>query len=764
MMALAGLRVLDLTRVFAGPWATQMLADFGADVVKVEHPVGGDDVRHMGMPQKRADGSETGQTSSFLAMNRNKRSVALDMSTPAGQAIIQALAAKADVLIENFKTGGLRKYGLDYATLSASNPRLVYCSITGYGQDGPYAALPGYDAVFQAMSGLMSVTGQPDGAAGAGPVLVGYSVSDINAGFYATIAILTALRARDAVTGRGQHIDLALLDTQIASQSHIMMNYLVSGRMPVRAGTASQINVPWQAFPTADVPLVVTIGNDRQFAAFCSALDVAARGGRSSLRPQPRPVAQQTRSAAAVDGGAGHAPRGRMGRAAECARHLVGPRQRFRRGPGRSPGPASRDGAGDGRSRSGNVPLRRQPHPHVGNARQLRPSAAPSWRTQRRGAATMAGPRPGWAGSIDCEGRSGRIGPMLDDGRIEIVRMIRDSASAIAPRGGPLDRVRALRFTNPGFDGAVWRQMAELGWIGLRLPEAKGGSGLGMLESVALYEELGRGLVPEPLIAGSLAAAMLAATAEDTLLQNVLAGGSVVAFAWQGRADGIDPEADPSVTRLFVPVFGADAILLPAREAGGVCLRLLPAGDADLALVPQQDGSTVANLRMPTNAGQTVSGDVGDALAKALDEAALGTAGYLLGVAERAFEITLDYLKQRSQFGQALAAFQALQHRAADMKIHLTLTRASVQGAAAELDAGADPRRRSVAVSRAKARAADTAMLVGREAIQMHGAIGYADECDIGLFTRKAMVVANQYGSAMAHRRRYASMADDLTA
>jgi crotonobetainyl-CoA:carnitine CoA-transferase CaiB-like acyl-CoA transferase len=274
--ALSGLKVLDLTRIFAGPWAAQMLADFGADVVKVEHPDGGDDVRHMGLPQKRPDGTETGQTSSFLAMNRNKRSIAVDMGTPAGQAILQALAAKADVLIENFKTGGLRKFGLDYAALSAANPKLVYCSITGYGQDGPYAALPGYDAVFQALSGLMSVTGQPDGVPGAGPVLVGYSVSDINAGFYATIAILTALRARDAVTGRGQHIDLALLDTQIASHSHIMMNYLVSGRMPARAGTASQVNVPWQAFPTADVPLVVAIGNDRQFASFCSALEIPA--------------------------------------------------------------------------------------------------------------------------------------------------------------------------------------------------------------------------------------------------------------------------------------------------------------------------------------------------------------------------------------------------------------------------------------------------------------------------------------------------------
>ena len=353
---------------------------------------------------------------------------------------------------------------------------------------------------------------------------------------------------------------------------------------------------------------------------------------------------------------------------------------------------------------------------------------------------------------------------MHDEERLEMVRMIRDSAGAIAPRGGSLDRVRALRFTNPGFERAVWQQMAELGWIGLRLPEAKGGSGLGMLESVALYEELGRGLVPEPLIAGSLAAAMLAATTDDALIESVLTGRSLAVMAWQGKPDGVAPEGDGAVPRVFVPAPGADVILVPVRESGELRLRLLRMEETDLALVPQQDGSTVATLRMPASAGQTVSGDIGDALARALDEAALGTAAYLLGVAERAFEITLDYLKQRSQFGQALAAFQALQHRAADMKIQLTLTRASVQGAAAELDAEADPRRRAVAVSRAKARAADTAMLVGREAIQMHGAIGYADECDIGLFTRKAMVVANQYGSAMAHRRRFASLADDLAA
>ncbi len=278
MSALQGLRVLDLTRVFAGPWATQMLADFGADVVKVEHPKGGDDVRRMGMHQTRADGSETGQTSSFLAMNRNKRSVALDMTKPEGRAALQAMAVKADVLVENFKTGGLLKYGLDHATLSAMNPRLIYCSITGYGQDGPNAALPGYDPIFQAISGLMSITGQPDDATGAGPAMVGYSVSDINAGFYATIAILTALRARDAVTGRGQHIDIALLDTQLAAHSHIAMNYLVSGEVPVRAGTASQINTPWQTFPTADVPVMIAVGNDRQFATLCAALEIPEVG------------------------------------------------------------------------------------------------------------------------------------------------------------------------------------------------------------------------------------------------------------------------------------------------------------------------------------------------------------------------------------------------------------------------------------------------------------------------------------------------------
>ncbi len=266
------LRVLDMTRVFAGPWAAQMLGDFGADVVKVEQPGTGDDVRRMGFRRRGEDGQEVGQTSSFLAMNRNKRAIAIDIAKPEGQETLRRLIAKADVFIENFKAGGLAKYGLDHAALSAINPRLVYCSITGFGQDGPYAPLPGYDPVFQAMSGLMSVTGVPDGQPGAGPNLVGYSVSDLNAGFYATIAILAALHHRDTISGRGQHIDLAAMDAQLAAHSHIAMNYMVSGRMPVRAGAASQINTPWQAFETADRPLMVAIGNDRQFAQFCTVL------------------------------------------------------------------------------------------------------------------------------------------------------------------------------------------------------------------------------------------------------------------------------------------------------------------------------------------------------------------------------------------------------------------------------------------------------------------------------------------------------------
>lgn len=269
---LGHIKVLDFSRVFAGPWAAQMLADFGADVIKVEHVKGGDDVRRMGVPHLGADGTPTSETSSFLAMNRGKRSIGLDLKHPDGQELAKKLIAGADVLIENFKTGNLARFGLDYAAVAEINPRLVYCSITGFGQTGPMAHLPGYDPIFQAMSGLLSMTGTADGLPGAGPALVGYSISDITAGQYAVSAILAALNYRDSVSGEGQFIDIALLDTQIHAASHVAMNYFSSGKLPRRNGTASQITCPWQAFDCADRPIMIAVGNDPQFARFCEYL------------------------------------------------------------------------------------------------------------------------------------------------------------------------------------------------------------------------------------------------------------------------------------------------------------------------------------------------------------------------------------------------------------------------------------------------------------------------------------------------------------
>ena len=279
---LSHVRVLDLSRVFAGPFAGQMLADFGADVIKIEHPVHGDDVRRMGIAHKDRHGRDTDQTAPFLAANRGKRSIGIDISKAAGQALVKKLAGSCDVLIENYKTGNLARYGLDYPALRTINPRLVYCSITGFGQSGPYSELPGYDPIFQAMSGVMSVTGVPEGQPGAGASLVGYSVSDMTAGCYATIAILAALNHRDRVSGQGQHIDLALLDSQVHAASHIAMNYLVSGKMPVRAGTSSQTICPWQAFDCADMPLMLAVGTDQQFARLCEAM------GLPGLATDPR--------------------------------------------------------------------------------------------------------------------------------------------------------------------------------------------------------------------------------------------------------------------------------------------------------------------------------------------------------------------------------------------------------------------------------------------------------------------------------------------
>jgi crotonobetainyl-CoA:carnitine CoA-transferase CaiB-like acyl-CoA transferase len=268
---LAGTFVLDLSRVLAGPWATQVLADLGAEVVKIERPGAGDDTRAWGPPfTTKADGSR-GDAAYFFAANRNKKSVTVDMATQAGADLIRALAAKADVLVENFKTGGLKKYGLDYASLSAANPRLVYCSITGFGQQGPYAGRAGYDYMIQAMGGLMSVTGQADGSAGAEPMKVGVAVADLFTGLYASNAILAALLHARA-TGEGQHIDMALFDVQAAMLANQATNFFVSGEAPRRLGNAHPNLAPYQPFPTADGAVVVAVGNDGQFRALTAAL------------------------------------------------------------------------------------------------------------------------------------------------------------------------------------------------------------------------------------------------------------------------------------------------------------------------------------------------------------------------------------------------------------------------------------------------------------------------------------------------------------
>jgi crotonobetainyl-CoA:carnitine CoA-transferase CaiB-like acyl-CoA transferase len=272
MKLLEGVRVLDLSRILAGPWATQVLADFGADVIKVERPGVGDDTRTWGPPYlKDGQGRDSSESAYYLCANRGKRSVAIDFTQPEGQALIRELVSRCDVLVENYKVGSLKKYGLDFSSLHAINPRLVYCSITGYGQDGPYAQRAGYDAAIQAIGGLMSVTGEPDGSPGAGPQKVGVAATDLMTGMYAATAILAALRHAER-TGAGQQIDLALLDTQVAWLANQASNYLVGGVVPTRQGTAHPNIVPYQVMPAADGYFMLAVGNDGQFARFCEVI------------------------------------------------------------------------------------------------------------------------------------------------------------------------------------------------------------------------------------------------------------------------------------------------------------------------------------------------------------------------------------------------------------------------------------------------------------------------------------------------------------
>ena len=269
MGPLSHIRVLDLSRVLAGPWAAQNLGDLGAEVIKVERPGAGDDTRGWGPPfLKDGSGKDTTEAAYYASVNRNKKSITLDLSKPEGQKIAREIAAKSAVLIENYKVGTLKRYGLGYDDLKKDNPGLVYCSVTGFGQDGPYAPRPGYDFIFQGMGGLMSITGERDGQPGAGPQKVGIAITDVLTGMYASVAICAALTHRER-TGEGQYIDCALLDTIVAFNANQIVSYFCSGRIPIRYGNAHAQVVPYEVFPTADGHIILAIGNDGQFKRFC---------------------------------------------------------------------------------------------------------------------------------------------------------------------------------------------------------------------------------------------------------------------------------------------------------------------------------------------------------------------------------------------------------------------------------------------------------------------------------------------------------------
>jgi glutaryl-CoA transferase len=284
---LSHIRVLDLTRVLAGPWASQNLADLGAEVIKIERPGSGDDTRSWGPPfLKDRDGKETGESAYFLSVNRGKKSVTLDISKPEGAGIARKLAAKSDVLIENYKVGGLAKYGLGYEDLRKINPRIVYCSITGFGQSGPSAHRPGYDFIFQGMGGLMSITGERDELPGGGPQKVGIAVTDIMAGMYASLAITGAIAHRER-TGQGQYIDIALLDTIVAFGANQIFNFFNSGTVPRRWGNAHPNLLPYEVFATSDGHLILGAGNDSQWTSFCAAAERPELAGDPRFRTMP---------------------------------------------------------------------------------------------------------------------------------------------------------------------------------------------------------------------------------------------------------------------------------------------------------------------------------------------------------------------------------------------------------------------------------------------------------------------------------------------
>jgi crotonobetainyl-CoA:carnitine CoA-transferase CaiB-like acyl-CoA transferase len=288
---LSGIRVLDLSRILAGPWATQCLADLGAEVIKIERPGTGDDTRSWGPPYFGE--SDDRLSAYYMSANRGKYSVALDMASVEGQATIKKLAGECDIVVENFKVGGLKRYGLDYDSLKADNPSLIYCSITGFGQTGPYKNRPGYDLMIQAMGGLMSVTGEPDDVAGGGPLRAGVAVTDLFTGLYSVVGVLAALHHRQK-TGQGQHIDMALLDTQVSVLANQTLSYLVSGNPPQRQGNSHPAIVPYQSFATKDGHMILAVGNDSQFKSFCKAAGMPALAEDERFSTNPNRVANRT--------------------------------------------------------------------------------------------------------------------------------------------------------------------------------------------------------------------------------------------------------------------------------------------------------------------------------------------------------------------------------------------------------------------------------------------------------------------------------------
>jgi len=317
---LAGLKVLELARILAGPWAGQTLADLGAEVIKVERPGAGDDTRGWGPPFVEGEDGERLDAAYFHSCNRGKRSLAVDFERPEGQDIVRRLAARADVLIENFKTGGLAKYGLDYSSLKAINPRLVYCSITGFGHDGPYAARAGYDFIIQGMGGVMDLTGDPDGE----PQKIGVAFADIFTGVYAVVAIQAAL-IRRSITGLGGEVDMALLDTQVSVLANQALNFLVSGKAPRRLGNAHPNIVPYQVFEAADGPLIVAAGNDRQTRDFCRILGLDALAADPAYATNADRVRNRVGFVAALAEAAGAMPRATLLAALEDAGVPAGP-------------------------------------------------------------------------------------------------------------------------------------------------------------------------------------------------------------------------------------------------------------------------------------------------------------------------------------------------------------------------------------------------------------------------------------------------------